>query len=585
MPAYPLAEIKHDGSLVSYGPGAYMRWIFCGGLCASCRKPTNRAIFDFVFNLRACSRKCEDELIKRIPSTDWSNLHQKEPWGTWLLRKLHEYSIPTNLCFIFNGCQIAAAKAEYNAMVSRSASEDNSSLPLDFLTELSMRAKARPALQKNGEELQRWWAGYAAAKSEMSRTNYAFVAEFSQLENLSMKKMMRTQTLVKVFSSFNRDLEPLTDHVWIHYRDDILAELQPKTAEDAKPPVNEKFRCEYCPRSFTPEAMLDHLVAMHKDQNPDAFASKPARMVDRTHCRQCAHSNRVYTEQGLRAHILAKLVDSKYEPHPIPICRPQTKSTYSATTHAFRINPTAIWCLETIFMTKSSGLGGLVAQVSRSVSLNALQARAVHSDFTSWIEYDLKKENEKRQETRSCPGLLCVDGVHYLPSLHQDQFILFSVTIRVHRLYSARTTQMPANFKLQAQLLFDHVFQPVSQQPPSCAMSMDSTVAYVADVLAQDDEFKAEYQVELNDPAWLAEQKTTNRRVEILRELKERNATMLAYLDKVTKERAERAATTSSSKRALPNDDDSTEPKPKRFKFAAALVGKVKAKAATGRAR
>ncbi|KAF7323227.1 C2H2-type domain-containing protein [Mycena chlorophos] len=114
-------------------------------------------------------------------------------------------------------------------------------------------------------------------------------------------------------------------------------------------------------------------------------------------------------------------------------------------------------------------------------------------------------------------------------------------------------------------------------------MSMDSTAAYVADVLAQNDELKAEYQVELNDPAWLAEQKTTNRRVEILKELKERDATMLAYLDKVTKERAERAAAASSSKRELPNDADSTEPKPKRFKIAVDFVEKVKAKTITRR--
>ncbi|KAF7323226.1 C2H2-type domain-containing protein [Mycena chlorophos] len=307
MPAYPLADIKRDGSLLSYGPGAYARWIFCGGLCSSCKKPTSRAIFDFVFNLRACSRKCEDELIKCIPAADWPNLHQKESWGTWLLRKLRPYSLPTEPYFDFNGRQVVAAKAEHRAMVNRSANEDNSALLLDFRTELSMRAKARPALQKNAEELQRWWTGYTVAKSETCRTNYAFLVEMARSKHLSMKKMMRTKTLITVFGSFNRDLEPLTDHVWNHYCADILAELKPKTPEDAKPLlVNEQFRCEYCPRSFTPEAMLDHLVAMHKDQNPDAFASKPARMVDRTHCRQCVHSNRVYTEQGLRAHILAK---------------------------------------------------------------------------------------------------------------------------------------------------------------------------------------------------------------------------------------------------------------------------------------
>ncbi|KAF7298425.1 C2H2-type domain-containing protein [Mycena kentingensis (nom. inval.)] len=320
-----------------YYNSAYALWLFGGGLCSDCKKPTERTIYNFALDLRACSRDCLRRISRNLVFTDYDNTIRNLPWGSWFPRSKYTPTIsqddPTSSEFLLRFQHLSDSdrptvyqyhlqalklvQIEWQTALAMGNEEmervEGSRSLQELEAELARRATVLPLVDANSAELQVWIVKYEVEKQTMLRLNIDFIAARAMDENISRETLLRTKTLTRVLKAFNRDLELITPSVWRQYRPQILAEAKERCHEktgqeeqDASTTSQSQSKCLYCRRWFTVDAMPKHIVAKHKDKNPDELLVRPSAHEGRRHCRQCPDSTRVYNEQGLAAHNAAK---------------------------------------------------------------------------------------------------------------------------------------------------------------------------------------------------------------------------------------------------------------------------------------
>ncbi|KAJ7505704.1 hypothetical protein B0H11DRAFT_1975738 [Mycena galericulata] len=310
VPALPAVEASGN-----YSQTAYARRIFAGGKCSWCAKWTPLLPFNFTFRFRACSPACKALLSSDASIfVDKARKYENFSWGNWLPR-VEERIANEAPFYAYSKKAIKDAERERHQSVGIDAGNsfrDPRGYPARSVQRLNQecerRARSRDVIHKNASALDKWRAAYISERESVSRANFQFLKRLSSHENKKVQGIIRCPTVARIFFAFNRDLAMITSTVWIHNKAAILAEL--KYMREGVTPAgmvlrpNDKMRCAYCPRLIKVKGMGDHVVDMHKGQNPDTIPSVPESTTK--HCSGCPDSKRVFTTRGLADHKLNK---------------------------------------------------------------------------------------------------------------------------------------------------------------------------------------------------------------------------------------------------------------------------------------
>ncbi|KAF7300655.1 hypothetical protein HMN09_00951000 [Mycena chlorophos] len=386
-PAVPLYS-KSLEATANCTPAAYARFIFGGGLCSWCKKPTTAIPLHFLLRLRACSGEC----MRAISSggtlfIDTNNKYRDHPWGRWLLR-LQEKGYGGWPVYSTAMIKNAGRELHQAFEVDHGRIMPNDELPFPFRNSQALfavhkqRELSRPALTKNAIALEFWAAEYVKEKEAIKKRNLAFLKTIAKVYRIAFKSMMRCPTLEHVFACFNRDLTLMTFAVWTQYEKDILDEYEswrrstrnttrsptdraaatstPSQPQDDSQPPTAKVICPHCTRHFAPANLSNHIVMKHEDVDPNAFAPAgklhcmrcPRKYMRRLYtaetlldhdreahgddmhtvtCPHCTDSNRRFEPIGLKDHIAAKHRESSGTENEPSTRTTQPETTYSAT--------------------------------------------------------------------------------------------------------------------------------------------------------------------------------------------------------------------------------------------------------------
>ncbi|KAJ7932130.1 hypothetical protein B0H13DRAFT_1956626 [Mycena leptocephala] len=314
VPSLPVVEASGN-----YSQSAYALFIFGGGSCSWCSKWTELQPFQWIFRFRACSSPCKDLLISDVNLYfDTTKQYDDHSWGKWLPRMMRiQQSGDIIHVYSTRATKYATRELEQAFGVDRGNSRRD---PLGFpcrtvaqlKEECAKRERSRPALHRNGLQLEEWQKRYVQQKSIVFCENFEFIKRVSAVENKKHQGILRCPTMARIFAAFNRDLALITETVWRENLPIIRAEfkymLNGVLPDGMVGRRNDKVRCSYCPRLIKVKGMADHVVDKHKDQNPDVIPFIPKR--DEKHCPECPDLKRLFTKRGLRDHTLYKHSES-----------------------------------------------------------------------------------------------------------------------------------------------------------------------------------------------------------------------------------------------------------------------------------
>ncbi|KAF7300634.1 hypothetical protein HMN09_00948700 [Mycena chlorophos] len=212
-------------------PAAYARYIFGGGKCALCRKPTSSIPYEYLLRLHACSGKCKRGILSRgILFVDREHKYEIHPWGQWLPRLRGTWGRK----FVYSSFMIERARHEEqqarDADSGRVLPDDD--LPLPFRTTATLsearaeRARSRDALTVNAIALEHWSASYVQEKETVEAANRRFLKARAKEHGLQYHIIMRCPTVACIFTSFNRDLTLITLTVFLQHEQVITNEYQ-----------------------------------------------------------------------------------------------------------------------------------------------------------------------------------------------------------------------------------------------------------------------------------------------------------------------------------------------------------------------
>ncbi|KAF7297604.1 hypothetical protein MKEN_01383300 [Mycena kentingensis (nom. inval.)] len=270
----------------NYSQEAYVLWVFGGGPCSHCAKPTTSLPFHFLFRFRACSSRCEKILMSEhlyfcsagqfdalAYTKGLPRLTEVNPWMTTHYAPLKA---------------VKNAKHEANA-ATQITKFKNFSLrghrPPAFCT---FKRRTLPELEESANELQDWRDLYLAEFLVVSEANNAFVVKMAKDKQVKVTRLHDAPTMKQLVDAFNRDLELLTPHVWTQHA--------PKIFEELKDRPSGKNRCTLCNRTVSSLGLEAHMFDSHKNQVSDMNTKGKA------HCKDCPDSKRLYTREGLEEH-------------------------------------------------------------------------------------------------------------------------------------------------------------------------------------------------------------------------------------------------------------------------------------------
>ncbi|KAF7297621.1 hypothetical protein MKEN_01385100 [Mycena kentingensis (nom. inval.)] len=294
LPTRPVIETSGN-----YSQEAYVLWVFGGGPCSHCSKPTTSLPLDFLFRFRACSTPCSRILMSRQHVHYCSPAEFKAlPYSIGLPHIAREEPsteiyVYTSLKFVTNAKHEATAAKQFNNRGYRppasSTFKRRSQAELD--AEYLRRDRSRPAIEKNASELNSWRDTYNAQHAIVAAANKDFIARMAKEERINAARLGRTPTLKQLKHAFDRDLEPLTLSVWNHNRSAIVDELGPK-----------KVVCQHCGNAYHEAGFITHLFDCQDGKQRSLFEQIKKKVL----CEQCPDSRRLYTKEGLEDHRVAQ---------------------------------------------------------------------------------------------------------------------------------------------------------------------------------------------------------------------------------------------------------------------------------------
>ncbi|KAJ7932048.1 hypothetical protein B0H13DRAFT_1956427 [Mycena leptocephala] len=288
VPSLPVVEASGN-----YSQSAYALFIFGGGSCSWCSKWTELQPFQWIFRFRACS------VSQRLLSLGQYDDHS---WGKWLPRMMRiQQSGDIIHVYSTRATKYATRELEQAFGVDRGNSRRD---PLGFpcrtvaqlKEECAKRERSRPALHRNGLQLEEWQKRYVQQKSIVFCENFEFIKCVSAVENKKHQGILRCPTMARIFAAFNRDLALITETVWRENLPIIRAEFKYMVngvlPDGMVGRRNDKVRCSYCPRLI-------------KTQGPESGS-------DEKHCPECPDLKRLSrSEVCAITHYTSKL-PSKY---------------------------------------------------------------------------------------------------------------------------------------------------------------------------------------------------------------------------------------------------------------------------------
>ncbi|KAJ7056793.1 hypothetical protein C8F01DRAFT_361326 [Mycena amicta] len=274
----PLPLCPQIDATGNFSQAAYAFFIFGGGPCTLCLKPTNHLPSLFLFRFRACSSACETQLRLGAITVDWGKVHQNLIFGPWLLR-FPQTEVSGEVFYALDPREVQRATQEWDNAVAVSAGLDPpypTTAPLRTTKELDLeyakRQRCRPLLTQNARELNQWARLYHEERRVAYQRNLAFLKAIARFECVKLSLLLKSPAFLSVFTAFNRDLEPMTFSIWIEHRAAVLVEIKMFANKNA---------------SSRPEAA----------RSPKSLSLPPS-----TGCRKCPNSQRVYSKQGLLDH-------------------------------------------------------------------------------------------------------------------------------------------------------------------------------------------------------------------------------------------------------------------------------------------
>ncbi|KAF7297603.1 hypothetical protein MKEN_01383100 [Mycena kentingensis (nom. inval.)] len=310
LPTRPIVETSGN-----YSQEAYVLWVFGGGPCSQCSKPTTSLPFKFLFRFRACSTPCSRILMSRQHVHYCSPAEFKAlPYSIGLPHIAREEPsteiyIYTSLKFVTNAKHEATAAKQFNNRGYRppasSTFKRRSQAELD--AEYTRRERSRPAVEKNADDLQTWRDLYNAQHAVVAAANNDFITRMAKEERVNPSRLGRTPTLKRLKHAFDRDLELLTPSVWSHNLSTIVDELGPK-----------RVVCQHCGKTYDEDRLSAHLSDCQDAQLGTMFGWNKQKAL----CQQCPESRRLYTKDGLEDHRVAQhgLVRSVIAWKRCPLC-------------------------------------------------------------------------------------------------------------------------------------------------------------------------------------------------------------------------------------------------------------------------
>ncbi|KAF7297619.1 hypothetical protein MKEN_01384900 [Mycena kentingensis (nom. inval.)] len=296
LPTRPVIETSGN-----YSQEAYVLWVFGGGPCSHCTKPTTSLPFHFLFRFRACSSRCEKILMSRehlyfcsagqfdalAYTKGLPRLTEVNPWMTTHYAPLkavknakHEANAATQITKFKNFSLRGHRPPAFCNFKRRTLPE----LEEEYLR----RCNSRPVIEKSANELQDWRDLYLADFLVVSEANNAFVVKMAKDKQVKVTRLHDAPTMKGLVDAFNRDLELLTPHVWTQHAPKIFEELKDKPSG--------KNRCTLCNRTVSTLGLEAHMFDSHKDQASDLNTKGKA------YCKHCPDSKRLYTREGLEEH-------------------------------------------------------------------------------------------------------------------------------------------------------------------------------------------------------------------------------------------------------------------------------------------
>jgi len=280
---------------------AYVSFIFGGGYCCleSCKKWTETMPASFSLRMRFCSRNCRSLMGQVVGPIAGKALlkRRKQP---------HFESFRLWLPILESGDEVPKYRysmiKEYNTEFLQASNNSGSTALDDLQKTWAKRAEARSTITVNARALCEWAISYEAIKSEVLKSNVIFLKAVKPA-GTTFGKMMKSPTLAKHFNAFNRDLEKITFTVWYAIRRIVVQEI--RDYDTALPSTGPIQRCKQCPSStriFTLEALLHHSLRMHDDTS-----NLPTLQTGRERlCNLCLKSRKLFSAEGMTAHIKAK---------------------------------------------------------------------------------------------------------------------------------------------------------------------------------------------------------------------------------------------------------------------------------------
>ncbi|KAF7292827.1 hypothetical protein MIND_01181700 [Mycena indigotica] len=309
----PCPQVEATGN---YSQSAYFTWIFEEGPCTHCSRPTDSMPFLFALRHRACSSMCKGELTspaRFFRSTDPDIDVVMREYGFWLPRCAVGKTSQDQDIYAFERSSLRAALQESN-ITRRSRpgilADTRRRNTMELGQEYQKRARSRPALEQNAQQLQDWLKPYENEMKKTNALNSTFLKYQAQAEKKAIRQLLKCPSVVKIMKAFTRDLTLLTANVWLEYRDLILDELKVIQLGRAPPSTptlfpQDKVACPFCSHSVKAKGLVSHVCRKHPTQNPDHLYFGSIQDSGKRHCGFCPGSQRVFTEAGLERHTLA----------------------------------------------------------------------------------------------------------------------------------------------------------------------------------------------------------------------------------------------------------------------------------------
>ncbi|KAF7301965.1 Inositol-pentakisphosphate 2-kinase [Mycena indigotica] len=295
----PCPQVPASGN---FSETAYATFLFGGGMCTQCTKPTARLPCIFLFRSRACSRRCKLDIISNL-AVDWIQIQDTTPWGR-SLPKIPYQVVAGVVYYAFDWKAIQLARQEHDEAIARTCGAAPTPPKLfrsrtrhQLEEEYTKREQSVPILLQNAEQLNLWAAEYCDEQRRVYYRNLKFLQRVVKLADpkISASQVIKSQVFGLIFSAFNRDLQDITLTVWQHHCSAVMTELKPSF----------KIACPYCKRLIHIDGLHIHVVAKHNDIDKVRLSTPSGKLA----CFECPNSGRVFTEKGLSDHRRTKHPD------------------------------------------------------------------------------------------------------------------------------------------------------------------------------------------------------------------------------------------------------------------------------------